>query len=982
MTTMTKTMRRCTALLLVMSLSLMPASGLAFSRTASSDNHRVSFASTHAESQSLNESEIKRRALESFGQLPLRFEINQGQSDGSVRFLARGRGYSLFLTDTEAVLGLKKSSRDSADKSAIVSMQPVNGSPHPQVIGLNQLPGITNYLLGNDPSQWRTNVKSYEKVEYRNIWPGVNQVYYGNQGELEYDFIVAPGISPNIIRVTFPGADSLRIDQSGELVLSVCGSEIRQHAPVIYQQRNGQREIISGRYVLYTNNGRQEVGFEISKYDTSRTLVIDPVLIYSTYFGGSSFDSGESLTIDSAGNVYLTGITLSTNLPTAGAFRPGNSGGEDAFITKINALGNALTYSTYLGGNGNDEGKDIAVDSAGNVYITGLTQSTNFPTQNPSQSAYGGGPTDGFIAKLNATGNGLVYSTYHGGSDEDVSLGVSVDTANSAIVCGQTRSANFPVASAAQTTYQGSLDAFVTKFRADGSGYTFSTYLGGTDIDAALGIAVDNSSNIYVTGRTRSTAFPRISALQNAYGGSEDAFVAKFSTTGTISYSTFLGGSAGDLARNITVDSSGNAYVTGETSSTNFPTRFPIQASPKEGPQDIFITKLDAAGSSLLYSTFFGGRGSDFANGIAVDSSGRVSVTGATFSDDFPITTITAGQGGQLVSPGNGGEAFVMSLNTAGTALIFASYLGGNQDDYGLSIAVDSTGNLYVAGQAGSTTFPTVGAYQASNAGNFDAFVAKLDPTRNTAYFTTVSAASYSVNSLAVESIAAGFGASLAGATQQATAVPLPTTLSSRQVRVRDANGGERAAPLFIVVGGTAGQINFQIPQDTVIGRALVSVVDTANSSVIAAGVVNVNSYSPSIFTATGAGTGAPAAYNLRYNATLQGQLEPVFTNTLAPATINLGPATDTLILVLFPTGVRRGVANPLLPTLAEVAVRFFQGNTIISETQTAYAGASGQVGLDQINVVLPRTLIGRGDVDCVISMPGQLSQVVKLRFQ
>jgi uncharacterized protein (TIGR03437 family) len=982
-------MRRCTALLLVMSLSLMPASGLAFSRTASSDNHHVSSASAHTESRSLNESEIKRRALESFGQLPLRFEVNQGQSDGSVRFFARGRGYSLFLTDTEAVLGLKKSSQDSADKSAVVGMQPVNGSPHPQVIGLNQLPGITNYLLGNDPSQWRTNVKSYEKVEYRNIWPGVNQVYYGNQGELEYDFIVAPGISPNIIRVTFPGADSLRIDQSGELVLSVCGNEIRQHAPVIYQQRNGKREIISGRYALYTNNGRQEVGFEIGRYDTSRTLVIDPVLIYSTYFGGSAADTAESITVDSAGNMYVSGVTNSSNLPTAGPFRSGYSGAADSYICKLNSLGNSLIFSTYIGGTGNDVVRRLAVDAAGNCYITGFTSSGNYPTQNPLQGAFGGGDSDAFITKLNAAGNGLVYSSYLGGSGADSGIGLAVDTGNSPIISGETTSANFPTSSAAQATNQGQTEAFVTKYRNDGAAYTYSTYLGGVERDSSASLAIDSTGAVYIAGYTFSSNFPiRGSAFQDTYGGLQDAFVAKFSTAGAIVYSTFLGGSANEEAYGISVDSAGSAYITGYTFSPNFPVVSPVQGTIKPGTQDAFVTKLSASGASIVYSTYLGGASGDYGNSVVVDSAGSASVVGTTYSNDFPVTSVVVGQGGQIIPPGSGGETLVFKLNTTGNALIFASTLGGSGVDFGVGIALDTTGNLYICGQTNSTTFPVVGAYQSNNAGNSDAFVTKIDPTRNTAYFTAVSAASYSVNGIAPEGIVAGFGANLAGRLEQGTTIPLPTRLADREVRVKDVNGNEQKAPLFIVVGGLGGQINFQIPATIAAGRALITVVDAVSNLPIAAGYATIGRTGPGIFTANASGTGTAAAYVIRVRSNGQQSFEPIVSGTTS-IPINLGPPGETVYLVLFGTSIGKEIRDlPPAQSTRPASIDFGGLFSPLDPAKFEFAGSvSSFVGLDQYNAILPRALAGRGEVNVNVvisgySEPQAVSNIVKIQVQ
>jgi len=671
-----------------------------------------------------------------YGKLPLAFEANDGQTDGRVKFLSRGRGYSLFLTGDEAVLSLHKATggapnfrsasarvaqhslfgaavlpdplslsmpkeeseneaekprdrrtgpalpfssprlADNIESSAVLRMRLVGANASAAVTGAEELPGKSNYFIGNDPKKWRTNVPNYAKVKYQDVYPGVDLVYYGNQGgQLEYDFVVAPGADPETIRFALSGGlqessrqsavgsraqnQTLRqskiqnlkskIDPSGDLVIETDGGEVRLHKPVVYQpaisngQRTtdyGQRAPVEGHYVMQANN---QVGFKVASYDHTRPLLIDPVLSYSTYLGGSFTDLGYHITVDSSGNAYVTGDTLSQNFPTANPFQATNkatptTSNPTAFVAKLNSTGSALVYSTYLGGSNEDVGTGIAVDSSGNAYVTGYTTSTNFPTVNPLQVSNGGG-YEAFVSKLNAAGSALVYSTYLGGSGSDAGGGIAVDSSSNAYVTGYTNSTNFPTANPFQASNGGGYDTFVSKLNAAGSALVYSTYLGGSGSDAGTGIAVDSSSNAYVTGYTNSTNFPTVNPLQVSNGGGYDAFVSKLNAAGSaLTYSTYLGGSNEDVGTGIAVDSSSNAYVTGYTSSTDFPTVSPLQASYGGGNLDAFVAKFDAAGSALIYSTYLGGGGTDRGYGIAIDSSANAYVTGETISNNFPTT--------------------------------------------------------------------------------------------------------------------------------------------------------------------------------------------------------------------------------------------------------------------------------------------------------------------------------------------------------
>jgi hypothetical protein len=698
------------------------------------------------------------RMSEDYGKLPLSFEVNRGQTDGEVKFLARGQGYTLFLTSTEAVFQLRTAdggwrngrmeeipklpipnskpaistpkilnppSATRHPPSAVLRMKLVGANPEPQVAGVEELPGTSNYFIGNDPTKWRTDVPNYARVEYQDVYPGIDLAYYGNQRLLEYDLIVAPGADPNVITFEYRSADQLEVDERGDLVIHTPGGQIRQHKPVIYQEENGVRQEITGGYALKTDH---QVGFEIGAYDPDRSLIIDPTLVYSTYLGGSGLDAGHGIAVDEAGNVYVTGRTSSVDFPVMDPLRLTPAGGSsEVFVAKLNPTGRQLIYSTYLGGNLGDEGNDIAVDSAGNVYVAGITGSANFPMSNSLQARLGGGTIDAFVVKLNTTGNALVYSTYLGGSTPDSARAIAVDEAGNVYVTGHTHE-NFPTVNALQSDFRGGTaffggDAFVAKLNPDGSGLLYSSYLGGSGEDIGLDIAVDDEENAYVVGDTRSADLLPQSSLQT-FGGDQDAFVAKLNATGsTLVYATYVGGSSFERGMGIAVDASGSAYVTGFTDSDNFPsTQLAFQRSLR-GPEDAFVMKLNAAGNGRAYSTYLGGTRNDQGLKIAIDADGNAYITGVTNSTDFrlesPLQDNLSGDG----------DAFVTKLSAAGRTLIYSTYLGGSSYDASFGIAVDADENAYVIGVTNSAAFPTVSALQPTSGGSSDAFVTKIsDP--------------------------------------------------------------------------------------------------------------------------------------------------------------------------------------------------------------------------------------------------------------
>lgn len=693
----------------------------------------------------------KARVVEAYGKLPLSFEANRGQTVDQVRYLARGPGYTFFLTPTEAVMALKNRQPARSDESqetgepgrSMMRMKLVGGNPNPQITGSDPLPGTSNYFIGNDPKKWRTNIPHYRKVHYHTVYPGIDLVFYGNPRQLQYDFIIAPGADPETITLAFEGTDRLEIDAAGNLILYIPGGQVIQHPPIVYQDVKGIRQPVDGHFVL---RERQEVGFQVAKYDPTRPLVIDPVLVYSSFLGGNLSDQGFGIAVDATGNAYVTGSTNSSTATfptTVGAFDTTQNGQVDAFVTKINATGSALVYSTFLGGGGDDQGLGIAVDGTGNAYITGVTDSggaTPFPTTATAFQDTLAGLTDAFVTKINADGSALLYSSYIGGSLDDQGSAIAVDSGDNVYVTGWTESGGataFPTTGGSfDETFNGVRDAFVSKFDPTqviaADTLVYSTFLGGTESDEGRGIAVDAALRAYVTGVTDSgavTPFPTsVGAFDTTANGGTDAFVTRLDNVGaTLEYSTFLGGAQDDRGNDITVDTGNNAYVTGETGSAGFPTTVGAFNTILGTIPDAFVTKVNATGSALVYSTYLGGNGTDRGFGIALDGVGNAYVTGETGSTNFP-TSGSPFQAALSVAP----DAFVTKLNTTGTALVYSTYLGGSQDDIGHAIAVDPLDNAYITGETASggavvRPFPTTaGAFDTTFNDIIDAFVAKV----------------------------------------------------------------------------------------------------------------------------------------------------------------------------------------------------------------------------------------------------------------
>jgi hypothetical protein len=664
------------------------------------------------------------RLVEAYGRVPLGFEPNRGQTDPRVRYLAHGPGYQVFLTPDEAVLVLDEPAVRSKKGSGFVKVVAAPGAAMhkfevlrialvgakepAQIAGEDELLTRSNYLIGNDRAKWHTGVPNYRVVRYQEVYPGTDVVYHGELGQqLEYRFELQPGADPRTIALEMHGSKSISIDNHDALIVQFESGALTEHPPIVYQEIGGRRVRIDGRYEL---RGGNRVGFRIAAYDHRAHLTIDPTLSYSTFLGGSVYNFSQNIAVDAKGHAYVTGEASSPDFPTTeGAALDGSS---DAFVTEFTPNGSGVVFSTLIGGSGDEMGLGIGVGPAGNVIVGGTTTSPDFPLVKPVQSAVGGI----FVSKLTKDGSGLVYSTYFGAPDDEVG-DLYVDGSGNAYLTGNTFSTTFPTKNAFQPALAGSSDAFAAKFLTDGS-LAYSTYLGGSDYDQGNGITADSSGAAYVTGTTSSSDFPHTAgAFQTVYAGnsgvdpdSGDAFVTKLNATGALVYSTYLGGTGDDTGFGIAVDSSGAAYVTGYTTSLDFPhTAKAFQTVDKGTMANGFVTKLNPAGSALDYSTFLGGSTYDAGSGIGTNSKGEAIVVGISLSTDLPVTKDAF----QKVMKGTA-DAFVSKLDPKGEKLLYSTYLGGSgiQGD-GSGIAIGPAGNAYIASTTDATDFPvTKGAFQ------------------------------------------------------------------------------------------------------------------------------------------------------------------------------------------------------------------------------------------------------------------------------
>jgi hypothetical protein len=684
--------------------------------------------------------------------LPLAFEKNVGQSGPSTDFVARASAYQVSLRSSGVQLARSICASSSKCTNELVRLRLVYGSTDAAGIAEEELPGRVNYYVGNQVANWHTDIPTFSRVKYRSVYPGIDVVYYGANGHLEFDFVVAPHADPHRIEMELDGISKTKLDKSGDLITETALG-LKLQAPKIYQLIDGQRRDVNGKFLL---TSRRHIRFQIGSYDHESPLMIDPVVSYSTYLGGSGRDEAAGIGLDSSGNVIVAGTTTSTDFPIASAAQGVNNGSSDFVITKLNGSGTALLYSTYLGGSSMETAGAIAVDAQGNAYVTGTSDSTNFPTTPGAFATTCSGVCNTpVVAKLSPNGI-LLFSTYIGGGNTAAGA-IAVDSAGNSYITGTTASDDFPVVNAFQPTYAGSINtssrnAFVAKLNASGTGLLFSTYLGGVGESGGRGIAVDSSGSAYVVGSTNSD-FP----VKNPLTSDGGAFLTKFTPDGSaLVFSTLLGQG---LPTAIAVDSQGNAYIAGTTSDSNFPltlnafsTTCGSETNPSfTGPANcafpyVYVQKVLADGSGLSYSTLIGEGNSA---GIAVDPSGNAYLTGSTGGVGFPIVTPVQSTSQQSSAPG--ADAFVTNLNAAGTP-VFSTYLGGfNTGDYGVGIAIDSSGSIFVAGSTSGSSnsatpdFPIVKAIQSTMTccGVNHLFIIKIASSQTAALSVSPRAGSY-----------------------------------------------------------------------------------------------------------------------------------------------------------------------------------------------------------------------------------------------
>jgi hypothetical protein len=648
----------------------------------------------------------KAQVQELYGHLPLNFIANQGQAPSQVKFYHKG-GPGTFSFTPEGIYLKLPQGKGTLEAAAMVRLTPLGMRRDVELTGGELLSGKVHYFLGNNPKQWRTNLPTYQTVLYREAYPGIDLKFYGTGRQLEYDIIVKPGADPHQVRFQYSGIEKLRLTKAGDLVITLPGGgELVQKKPLIYQDIAGQRLDRDGCFNVARVNGQWRYGFQVASYDQAHPLIIDPVLVYSTFLGGSSQDVGNAIAADKAGNVYVTGYTQSADfpaLPLSALLGP-----EDVFVTKINASGTGLVFSLFLGGDSTDGGTGIAVDSANNIWVTGYTQSSNFPLQDAYQGTYGGF-RDAFVTKIQADGAALLYSTYLGGSSYDMARGIALDNAGNAHITGETTSSDFPRTTG--DTYKGEQDGFVAKFSPGqgDKGLAYSIYLGGEGSKTGYGIALDKDNKTYVAGGITISG-------PEPFEFSNQAFVTKLSDLSNNPVVVYTKTLAGGTAYGVAVDGNGCAYVTGGTSSASFPTQTPI--FPYQAGMDAFVSKLNQAGSDLVYSTFLPGQLNERGNAIAVDTTGSAYVTGFTDSGDFRIKNGTPWK--------NFDDIFVTRINPAGTALVYSTCIGGLSSEWGNGVALDVAGNAYVTGYTGSTDFPLKNPLYSQYKGAVDAVVLKL----------------------------------------------------------------------------------------------------------------------------------------------------------------------------------------------------------------------------------------------------------------
>ncbi|MCB9385321.1 MAG: SBBP repeat-containing protein [Bryobacterales bacterium] len=883
------------------------------------------------------------------------FEQNVGQTANGADFVARGAQYRVGLAADGPRVALPTNGR-----MAPLGVELIGANADARPSGVERLSATAHYFR-----KGALVAPLFERVQYSNVYEGISAQYRLTEGRLEYDFLVAPGADPGLVRLRFHGADDVRIADDGGLAIAFGGHILHQPAPVLYQDGPEGRTIVEGGHLIAENG---EVSFRVGDYDRERTLVIDPVLDYSTYLGAGDEDAGHGIAVDSDGNVYVAGSTNSSDFPVSSGVFLSTFGGDesDAFVSKFSPEGELL-FSMFYGSESSDAATDIAVGQDGSIYITGWTESENLPVSG-FQTQYGGF-RDCFVAQFSSDGSQLMHSSYLGHGDEDACNAIAVNAQGEVFVAGYTRSMDFPsTAGVLQATQAGERDAFVTKISADGSQIVFSTFLGGVADDTAYDLALNSDGAIVVVGDTSSNGFPVSDDARQNVRRAIDGFVAVLAPdAATLEYGSFIGGQNDDLALGVAVSANDEIYVVGQTDSPDLEVSASPEHSALNGTEtDMFVSIFDPSGANLVYGSYYGGSARDFANDVAVDAAGRIYIVGGTASDDFPVS-----ENALLGEARGNADAVLLELERNGSKVLMASYFGGENDDEATAITVNAMGNAYMTGWTRSNNVPiTPNAYQSEFHDNnlpvidgpSEVFVSFLAPEDGERPFTVVSSASFGFTSLAGGSIVSGFGSGLATSQMVATEVPLPTELGGVMVVITDANGVDTNAQLLMI---SPGQINFVLP-DVSSSENLTATV-MLDGAAVASGVIPVELVSPSLYTADFSGTGVAAAYAVQLRNGEQTSALVFDANTMAATPIDLTGA-DT-VLELYGTGIRNAASVTATANGQDV--------------EALYSGeAPGFIGLDQVNVRLPESMAGAGMVTIVVTADGIASNPVTVQVQ
>jgi uncharacterized protein (TIGR03437 family) len=902
----------------------------------------------------------------------VRFELNVGQADASYGFVAHGRQQSILLSSTGAVFQLHGAGQKARTVLASLAGARADAEPRPE----QPLSGHVNYLIGRDPARWHTDIPTFGSVRFAGIYPAIDVVYHGSGGDLETDFVVQPGGDPEAIRIRFDGSDEVRLERDGSLAARAETRTLNWKKPVLYQVgAHGAMTGVEGRFKLAKDGA---IGFEVGVYDVTRPLVIDPVLTYATYFGSPYGDGAARVAADASGNAYIVGSTDAPVFQTSppGVFYTSAPGAQgNMLVAKMAADGKSMVYETHIGGSNGDLGWGIALDATGNVYLTGSTASGDFPlvpaTNNQTTKSLTD-PMNCFITKLNAAGNALIYSMVMGGTNADGCSSIGVDSSGNAYVTGATNSTDLPTVNPIQSSLPSplfgtaSVTALVAKVSPDGTKLLYSTYFGGPGNTIPTSVAVDGAGNAYFTGFTTSSSFAASpGALQSSFGGSGgqnfsvlstgDAFVVKMSPSGQKIYATYLGGAKDDIGMGIAIDSKGDVFVGGATLSTDFPMQNAFQSSNHGSGGDAygkggdgFITELDPTGSKILFSSYIGGSADDRVTGVALDSNGNIYLAGHTLSKDFPTAGAQAqtGYAGDKSTLFRTGDAFLAEISAGQIA--FSTYLGGSGGDWAGGVAVDGLGGVVIAGGTISTDFPsTTGVYQAKYAGADpyfagvpvgDAFIARFGGAISTVSITGISnAASYVGGGIAPGEAVYISGKSIGPATLATAQLDSKGNISSLVAGTQFLFNNVPAPIVYV----SATQSSVIVPYE-VSTAPTVSVVAVYNGTQSPPFTMSVVPAVPGIFSANSSGTGTGAilnqdqSYNSTQNPAARGSIVALFVTgegQTSPGGAD-GRVTATQITPLLPVTVSFGgvqaTSYPFIGELPNVVAGVLQVNVVI----------------------------------------------------